>query len=650
MYCTRISSLKIHFQPTFQYRNIYRVLYAPILLTGRFAIVAVSRCLFKKKWPAARALALASMIDPLPLGPLKPLLQSLAPHVIALFVLGKLVEVATPDHARTLRLWRQLLPIWAAYMRTKLAADPAKMSPEQVEAAWTARHEWGADAVYEMILDMSGYYVKSAQILASKSDFMPSQWCTKLARLFDNMPPRSWAEVEATLEDELRCTALHRKHGATQLHERDVFERVAREPIAAASIAQVHMATLSEHVVPLLSHDTATWLAGHRDVVIKVQHRGMEKLMASDLRNIGRVAKFLKGVLPFDVTGIVREIQTQIPKEFDFVRERRMMEVIRGRLEASGAHPGVLIPRSVPELCTARQLVLEKMEGTPFTAVLPLCAEAAARAAREAVAAAQQQLHETKAPPSPSLASVPALRMLDLTPKRISRISMELATSPPAVKAASLPSNPLVTAALRAIDHLIDAMGQMMLRDGLFHGDCHPGNLLLDEREGRVVALDFGQCKALPAPMHRALCRMILALDDGDKAAVAEGLFEMGLQFGTESGRNGDLDAAFKIALVFFDLRFLPEASMSPFGNPVDNPLLAGAPISHFPSETYMIIRAMMLLRGICFTLGADIDTARRWRHYAEAALEGDWIERRAAENARVADGPTESEAPGPWN
>ena len=46
-----------------------------------------------------------------------------------------------------------------------------------------------------MLLDLSGMYVKSAQILASKGDFMPEPWCRRLAAMFDSMPPKPWAKV-----------------------------------------------------------------------------------------------------------------------------------------------------------------------------------------------------------------------------------------------------------------------------------------------------------------------------------------------------------------------------------------------------------------------------------------------------------------------
>ena len=49
--------------------------------------------------------------------------------------------------------------------------------------------------MHNMLLDLSGMYVKSAQILASKGDFVPEPWCRRLAAMFDSMPPKPWAKV-----------------------------------------------------------------------------------------------------------------------------------------------------------------------------------------------------------------------------------------------------------------------------------------------------------------------------------------------------------------------------------------------------------------------------------------------------------------------
>lgn len=70
-----------------------------------------------------------------------------------------------------------------------------QLPPEEHQRRWDKQHEWGSEKVHHMVARMNGYYVKSAQILASKTEFVPPQWCRRLAALWDDMTPRPWAQV-----------------------------------------------------------------------------------------------------------------------------------------------------------------------------------------------------------------------------------------------------------------------------------------------------------------------------------------------------------------------------------------------------------------------------------------------------------------------
>ena len=77
---------------------------------------------------------------------------------------------------------------------------------------------------------------------------------------------------------------------------------------------------------------------------------------------------------------------------------------------------------------------------------------------------------------------------------------------------------------------LLDALGHMMLRGGCFHADPHAGQLLLQD-DGRLVLLDWGQCKALTAARQRALAQLIVALDRGWTLGIVAAMSGMGLSF-----------------------------------------------------------------------------------------------------------------------
>lgn len=128
-----------------------------------------------------------------------------------------------------------------------------------------------------MISNLGGFYVKSAQILASKKEYIPHQWCERLSALWDNMQPRPYRRVQRGIQRDLqpcdlardpgfwrvvadfeefkqetrsgrllaraghavRNAAAGKRPGTRKLNIRDVFESVDETPLAAASIAQV---------------------------------------------------------------------------------------------------------------------------------------------------------------------------------------------------------------------------------------------------------------------------------------------------------------------------------------------------------------------------------------------------------------------------
>jgi aarF domain-containing kinase len=124
-----------------------------------------------------------------------------------------------------------------------------------------------------------------------------------------------------------------------------LFVRFDDRPIAAASLAQVHRATLPDG----------------REVAVKVQYPEVGALVRLDLRNLRfMVGEVAKREPSFDYRAIVEELARQIPLELDFVREAEMMRRVRENLRAMA---GIVIPRPVEGLVSRRVLVSEFLEG-----------------------------------------------------------------------------------------------------------------------------------------------------------------------------------------------------------------------------------------------------------------------------------------------
>ncbi|CAI5970962.1 unnamed protein product [Closterium sp. NIES-65] len=216
-----------------------------------------------------------------------------------------------------------------------------------------------------------------------------------------------------------------------------------------------------------------------RAVVVKVQHLGMDIIMRSDLRNIGRVAEFLSPQLPFDLRNIVKEIQQTIPNEFNFQREAAFMTTVRHNLACRGFHQ-VVCPTPVLDLCTRRMIVMERLYGTPFTKII-------------------DSLHPYK----------------------------DSSLLPPPLAATRLE-------AISAVRSLLESYGAMFFLDGVFHADPHPGNLLLLPG-AKLGLLDFGQSKVLERQTKRSFARMVVALCKGNQLEIALALLGTGISFGGEA-------------------------------------------------------------------------------------------------------------------
>jgi cytochrome P450/predicted unusual protein kinase regulating ubiquinone biosynthesis (AarF/ABC1/UbiB family) len=234
----------------------------------------------------------------------------------------------------------------AAYrvLRIALVAVPAILSyrwlalrerfgrPASPEA-WERVHERTAQGLHDLGIHLAGFFVKLCQIVGARADVFAAPFVKKLGRFHDAVPARPFFEARGWIERELGRPLD------------DVFSRVDPEPLAAASLAQVHRATL---------HDGTP-------VVVKVQYPEVARLARVDLWSLRTVVRLAGGLLrSFDVRSIVNEIAELVVLELDFEREARSTDRIRAALADD---PTVRVPRLHAEYTTGRLLVLEFLDG-----------------------------------------------------------------------------------------------------------------------------------------------------------------------------------------------------------------------------------------------------------------------------------------------
>ncbi len=183
-------------------------------------------------------------------------------------------------------------------------------------------------------------FVKFGQVLSTRRDLLPDDLADELAKLQDRVPPFA-AE-----------TARRLVEGAFGRPIEALFARFEAEPVASASIAQVHFATLNDG----------------REVAVKVLRPGMLDVIEDDLALLRTLARWVerlsldgKRLKPREV---VAEFDNYLHDELDLVREAANAAQLRRNMQGLDL---VLVPEMVWELCTSDVIVMERMNGVPIS-------------------------------------------------------------------------------------------------------------------------------------------------------------------------------------------------------------------------------------------------------------------------------------------
>lgn len=184
--------------------------------------------------------------------------------------------------------------------------------------------------------------IKIGQLIASSPGTFPAELVAACSGLRDHVAADGDFDLRALLRDELgtRC---------------DRIQTVDAAPIAAASIAQVHVGRLTDGT----------------KVAIKVQRPHAAATLATDLRLLRGIARVAERVAPslrrVDLTGTIDSLSSRLLSELDFTSELRNAATMRDAL----AGTRISVPRCVGELCTSRVLVMEFLEGQPLSSYQP---------------------------------------------------------------------------------------------------------------------------------------------------------------------------------------------------------------------------------------------------------------------------------------
>lgn len=225
--------------------------------------------------------------------------------------------------------------LWVGYAGLR---ERARWTPGLVrDEDWELQHRRGAGRVLDAAAALGGTLIKAAQFASSRPDLLPAAYVERLSELQDRVPPQPWAVIEGAVAREIGRPVS------------EAFTEFDPEPVASASIAQVHRARLADG----------------REVAVKVQYPGIASLIEADLSALEGIFGAITRLEPtVNLQPILDYLRWTLPMELDF---RREAEAIKDLKRAMSHCEDVLVPEVVEGMNTERLLVMELVEGVKIT-------------------------------------------------------------------------------------------------------------------------------------------------------------------------------------------------------------------------------------------------------------------------------------------
>jgi ubiquinone biosynthesis protein len=216
-----------------------------------------------------------------------------------------------------------------------VVAHPQKRAPRAL-----------AVALRRSFVDLGPTFLKLGQFMASSPGLFPQVISDECCKLLENVPPEPPDKIKRVVEWSLG--------GRIE----DMFREFSDEPVAAASIAQVHYARL---------HDG-------REVAVKIRRPGLKSRIEQDLRLLGVLALALQNLgaiaEAFNPEAIVEDFAYTLTNELDFRSEASRMSKFAANLASSGRHTDVVVPEPIEGMTSERVLVMTYIHGRSVAEVV----------------------------------------------------------------------------------------------------------------------------------------------------------------------------------------------------------------------------------------------------------------------------------------
>ncbi|HUI44608.1 MAG TPA: AarF/UbiB family protein [Nitrospirota bacterium] len=364
-----------------------------------------------------------------------------------------------------------------------------------------------------MFEDLGPTFIKFGQVLACRPDMLPIEYSREFLKLTDSVAPFPSLESRKIIEEELKAPIS------------SVYAFFDDAPVAAASIAQVHRATL-------LDGD---------EVMVKVQRPNIERMIDRDVSIMRWLAELMESripeLAPYDMPGIVDEFAHTIKRELDFFIEASNAMQLRKNFEHSKI---LFVPRVYTDLSSKRVLVLEKVEGIRIDEYERLDSEGFSR------------------------------------------------------KELALKGG--------------EAFFKMVLKDGFFHADPHPGNIFV-LADGRLGLVDFGIMGRVTEENMERFASIFLALANHDYDALVRQYVELGFVSETTVDIEKFQREMKEDLVELLEPYYIMQVKQIDFGAYIDN--VTRILLRHqlkLPSNLYLMDKSLITLEGILKQLDPEFN------------------------------------------
>ena len=373
---------------------------------------------------------------------------------------------SVPQLYRNVRRWTEIVSVlskyglaeWLSRFNIDFITDLLRSSGEQAQSQLTQNAR-----IRLALTELGPTFIKFGQLLSTRPDLIGAELAGELEQLQSNAPQDSFEKIKQIIEEEQ----------GRPLEE--IFVEFDEEPIASASIGQVHGARLKigpgeavgfvEDLVESVTEsqsffgrsngsgsangtaDCAIDAPRTIDVVVKVRHAGIERVVDTDLdilAGLASLAAKLDDFKNYRPEAIVKQMSRTMRRELDFEREERNLKQFRALFENE---PDVIVPEPISELSSSRMITMQRISGTKL-----------------------RDMQNT--PPD------------GVVPAEVARSGANLYL-------------------------------KMIFNHGFYHADPHPGNLVVTD-DGRIGLLDFGMVGRISEQLREDIEAMLVAIVNQD--------------------------------------------------------------------------------------------------------------------------------------